>query len=382
MFESPPFWMYLVGFPILIGFLVTVHELGHYLVGRWFGVKAEAFSVGFGREIAGFTDRHGTRWKLSLLPLGGYVQFKGDMNPASVPDQEALASADAAAQEGSFHHASLWKRTLIVAAGPVTNILVALAIFFAFFAINGKPVVEFAEDSTVVAGFAETSVAREAGVELGDKILAIDGDAVADFSALVDKVALYPGKSIVMTIDRDGTELEFPVTIGSSVETDTFGNVGTVGRLGIMRPDDVPPTLTYEDVGILGAIPEAVSHSVDIFKMMLTGIAQIISGDRSVQELGGPLKIAKFSGEQLSLGLLAFVNFAALISLNLAFINLLPIPALDGGHLAFYAAEAVRRKPVGPQATEWAYRTGIFVVLLLMVFVTINDLVSLPLFGS
>ncbi len=382
MFESPPFWMYLVGFPILIGFLVTVHELGHYLVGRWFGVKAEAFSVGFGREIAGYTDRHGTRWKLSLLPLGGYVQFKGDMNPASVPDQEALASADAAAQEGSFHHASLWKRTLIVAAGPVTNILVALAIFFAFFAINGKPVVEFAEDSTVVAGFAETSVAREAGVELGDKILAIDGDEVADFSALVDKVALYPGKSIVMTIDREGAQLEFPVTIGSSVETDTFGNVGTVGRLGIMRPDDVPPTLTYEDIGILGAIPEAVSHSINIFKMMLTGIAQIISGDRSVQELGGPLKIAKFSGEQLSLGLLAFVNFAALISLNLAFINLLPIPALDGGHLAFYAAEAVRRKPVGPQATEWAYRTGIFVVLLLMVFVTINDLVSLPLFGS
>jgi regulator of sigma E protease len=374
--------MYLVGFPILIGFLVTVHELGHYLVGRWFGVKAEAFSVGFGREIAGYTDQHGTRWKLSLLPLGGYVQFKGDMNPASVPDQEALASADAAAQEGSFHHASLWKRTLIVAAGPVTNILVALAIFFAFFAINGKPVVEFAEDSTKVAGFAEISVARDAGVELGDTILAIDGDAVADFSALVDKVALYPGKSIVMTLDRDGRSVEIPVTIGSSVETDTFGNQGTVGRLGIMRPDDVPPTLTYEDVGVLGAIPLAVSHSIDIFKMMLTGIGQIISGDRSLQELGGPIKIAKFSGEQLSLGLLAFVNFAALISLNLAFINLLPIPALDGGHLAFYAAEAVRRKPVGPQATEWAYRTGIFVVLLLMVFVTINDLVSLPLFGS
>ena len=382
MFESPPFWMYFVGFLLLLGPLVTVHELGHYLVGRWFGVRAEAFSVGFGKELFGYTDRQGTRWKLSTIPLGGYVQFKGDMNPASVPDPDALAQTDAAAQQGSFHHAALWKRSLIVAAGPVTNILVALAIFFAFFAINGKPTIEFSENSTTVAGFAELSAARDAGVLLGDRVVEIDNEPVADFTALIDKVALYPGKDILLTVERDGRELDIAMTIGSSVETDQFGNTGTVGRLGVMRPDDVPPEVSYEDIGILGAIPEAVNHSIKIFHMMLTGIGQILSGDRSIEELGGPIKIAKFSGEQLSLGLLAFVNFAALISLNLAFINLLPIPALDGGHLAFYAAEAVRRKPVGPRATEWAYRTGIFVVLMFMVVVTVNDFVSLPLFGS
>ncbi len=373
MFESPPFWMYLVGFLLLLGPLVTVHELGHYLVGRWFGVKADAFSVGFGKEIAGYTDRRGTRWKLSALPLGGYVQFKGDMNPASVPGEVEIA------EPGSFQGAPLWKRALIVAAGPVTNLVVAIAIFAAFFAIYGNPTIVGAEDSRTVGEFAEESVAREAGMQIGDTILEIDGDGVADFDAIRNEIMLHPDRAMVITVDRTGQEVDIPLTTARVELRDNFGNVSALGQIGV-RPEGGEYTL--EPVGIFESVPLAIERCWDVVDMMVTGIVQIVTGQRSIQELGGPVKIAKYSGEQMSLGLVAFVNFAALISLNLAFINFLPIPALDGGHLAFYAAEAIRRKPVGPQATEWAYRTGIAIVLVFMVVVTVNDVISLPLFGS
>lgn len=373
MFESPPFWMYVVGFLLLLGPLVTVHELGHLLVGRFFGVKAEAFSVGFGKEIAGYTDKRGTRWKLSALPLGGYVQFQGDMNPASVPDP------DAPREEGSFQHADLWKRALIVAAGPVTNLLVAIAIFAAFFAIYGKPTITGAEDSRTIGGFSESSVAKAAGLEIGDTVVAVDGRPIADFSELRTTVALRPDKRMVFTIDRAGEEIDIALTTARVMDTDSFGNESAMGQIGVAAAGGA---YVLEEVGVLEAIPLAVKQSWDLMGMMITGIQQIVVGDRSFDELGGPIKIAKYSGEQMSLGLVAFINFAALISLNLAFINFLPIPALDGGHLMFYLAEAIRRKPVGPQATEWAYRAGIALVLMLMVVVTVNDIFSLPIFGS
>ncbi len=377
MDASIPFWMYILGFPLLLGPLVTLHELGHYLVGRWFGVKAEAFSVGFGKELWGFTDRHGTRWKLSALPLGGYVQFKGDMNPASIPDAEAIASASPEERDGSFHHASLWKRALIVFAGPAMNVLIALAIFAAFFSIFGKPVAADPSETNVVSSFAEQSAARDAGVEEGDRIVAIDAEPVHEFQDIQDRVLMFPGKRIDLGVERDGQQLTIPVTIAESVEEDRFGNSSRVGRLGIMSSQ-----LAFAPVGIAEAGRLAVGQSIGLVDMMVTGIKQILVGDRSVKELGGPVTIGKFAGEQLSLGPLAFINFAALISLNLAFINLLPIPALDGGHLAFYAAEAVRRKPVGPRGQEVAYRAGVALVLALMVFVTFNDLAKLPVFGN
>lgn len=373
MFESPPFWMYVTGFLLLLGPLVTVHELGHLLVGRLFGVKADSFSVGFGKEIAGFTDRQGTRWKLSALPLGGYVQFKGDMNPASIPDPNALN------EQGSFQCAALWKRALIVAAGPVTNLVVAIAIFAAFFAILGKPTITGTEDSRTIGSFAEGSVAEAAGLKVGDTIIAIDGRAITDFTDLRTAVALRPDKRMVFTVERAGEELSVPITTARVVETDDFGNKSAIGQIGVAAAGG---SYVLEDVSILEAVPLAIKQCWNLMGMMITGIQQIIVGERSFNELGGPLKIAKYSGEQMSLGPLAFINFAALISLNLAFINFLPIPALDGGHLMFYLAEAIRRKPAGPQATEWAYRTGIALVLMLMVVVTVNDLFSLPIFGS
>lgn len=376
---SLPLWIYYVlGFPLLLGPLVTIHELGHYLVGRWFGVRAEAFSVGFGREICGFTDKRGTRWKLSALPLGGYVQFKGDMNPASIPDPDAAAQASAEERAGSFHHAALWKRALIVFAGPATNILLTLAIFAGFFTLYGKPVPGDAAEQLTVAEFAEISPARSAGIEVGDRIVAIEGERMEDFRDVQDSIMLYPGRTLDVTVERDGAERIFEVPVRSVEMEDRFGNVSKVGLIGIASG---AASFDFEPQGPIAALGLAVDHSLGIVDMMVTGIGQIFTGERSVQELGGPVKIAKFSGEQLSLGAMAFINFAALISLNLAFINLLPIPALDGGHLAFYAAEAVRRKPVGPRGTEVAYRAGVALVLMLMVFVTINDLVSLPIFG-
>lgn len=372
MFESPPFWMYLIGFLLLLGPLVTIHEFGHYLVGRFFGVKADAFSVGFGKEITGFTDKRGTRWKLSALPLGGYVQFKGDMNAASMPDAATRASGLEEPFDGSFHRAELWKRALIVFAGPATNILVAIAIFAAFAMAIGKPVI-----APVVGGFAENSVARDAGMEIGDRITGLNGQPVTDFYEIVDEILPYPGRELVMTVERDGDTVSIPVTAESVIRTDQFGNEGRVGQIGVM-----PDSGEFVQLGPLESVSYAATECWKITTMMVSGLGQIISGDRSVKELGGPIKIAKYSGEQLSLGLLPFIGFLALISINLAFINLLPIPGLDGGHLAFYAAEAVRRKPIGPRGQDMAFRVGMALVLGLMVFVTANDILSLPVFGS
>lgn len=378
MLESPPFWMYILGFLLLLGPLITLHELGHYLVGRWCGVKAEVFSVGFGKELFGRTDRHGTRWRLSALPLGGYVQFKGDMNPASIPDSEAIAAADAAEREGSFHHASLGKRALIVAAGPAANILVTLAIFAGFFMAIGYPVARDAEQQLTIAAFPENSPAAEAGILIGDRIVAVEGERVEKLLDVQQAVMAYPDQLLDVRVERDGRELDFAIRTMSMEVTDRFGNPSRIGLIGIQAAE---AETDFVPQGIARAVTLSVEETGRMLEMMVTGIKQIVTGQRSIEELGGPVKIAKYSGEQLSLGWLAFVNFAALISLNLAFINLLPIPGLDGGHLAFYAAEAVRRKPVGPRGMELAYRTGMALVIMLMLFVTFNDLASLSLFG-
>ena len=371
MFESPPFWMYILGFLLLLGPLVTVHELGHYLVGRWFNVKADAFSVGFGKEIAGFTDKRGTRWKLSVLPLGGYVQFAGDMNPASQPGEAWLALPEEE-RARTFPAQAMWKRALIVLAGPMTNFLVAILIFASFNMAYGKPVFP-----PVIDLVSEGSAAAEAGLRIGDRIVAFDGEKIEDFREVADKVGPHPGERVMLTVNRAGEQLQLPVEIGTAVEVDRFGNKYRIGQLGIgSNHGSVAP------VNPLEAMTLAVTQTGETVDLMVTGLWQIITGRRSLQELGGPVKIAKFSGEQLSLGWVNFVQFAALVSINLAFINLLPIPALDGGHLAFYAAEAVRRKPLGPRSQEWAFRTGIAFVLALMLFVTINDVASLSLFGS
>ncbi|WP_288418296.1 RIP metalloprotease RseP [uncultured Novosphingobium sp.] len=369
MIGSPSLLTMVLGFVLVLGPLVVIHELGHYLVGRFFGIKAEAFSVGFGKELAGFTDKRGTRWKLSALPLGGYVQFAGDMNPASAPapEQDGLTPQERAQ---TFHAKPLWQRALVVLAGPLTNLICAVAIFAAFNLAYGR-----IEATPVVQDFAPGSVAQAAGMQVGDRIVAIGGEKISSFNEIPQYVVPYPGRTVSIAVKRGEQTLILSVPIGSTVEKDRFGNEARVGRIGIAGGGG-----KLVSVGPIEAVKLGFEQSYGIVRMMVTGIGQIFTGERSVKELGGPIKIAKYSGEQLSLGWLPFVYFAALISINLAFINILPIPGLDGGHLAFYAAEAVRRKPLDLRSQEWAVRTGIALVLTLMLIVTFNDVISLPIF--
>ncbi|WP_296678729.1 RIP metalloprotease RseP [Novosphingobium sp.] len=361
----------ILAFILVLGPLVVLHELGHYLAGRMFGVRADAFSVGFGKELWGRTDKRGTRWKLSAIPLGGYVQFAGDMNATGQSDP-ALEGAARADLKGTFPGARLWQRAVIVFAGPFTNFLIAVAIFAAFAMAYGIRVTP-----PVIGGFAPQSAAQAAGLQLGDRIVAIDGDPVNDFTEIARKVLLYPGKTITVAAQRNGQTITLPVTLASHTEKDGFGGAATKGMLGIasVRPELRP-------VGLGKALAVGVGDSVTAIKMTAIGLGQIITGDRSTKEMGGPIKIAQYSGQTMSLGWAAMVLFAATISINLAFINLLPIPVLDGGHLAMYAAEAVRRKPLGARSQEWAFRAGLAFVLALVLFVTFNDLASLPVFGS
>ncbi len=370
MNENPGFLLTVLAFLLVLGPLVFVHEMGHYLVGRWFGVKADSFSIGFGREIAGWTDSRGTRWKLGMLPLGGYVQFAGDMDPASRADPE-WQSLPAEERNRTFQSKSLLQRALIVFAGPAINFLLAILILAGFAFAYGKSVTP-----TVIAGLVPSSAAAGAGLLPGDKITSIDGEPVEWFDEVGRKIAHRPGERITVRAERDGTARDFSFDIGVEIQKDRFGNEYRIGRLGIMSAKPI-----VRDVSLIEAPVVAVQRTGDIVRLMVATLGQVITGRRSVSELGGPLKIAQVSGEQLAAGPDDFIFFIALISINLGFINLLPIPMLDGGHLLFYAIEAIRRKPVNPKVMEWAFRSGLAAVLALMVFVTVNDLASFGLLG-
>lgn len=366
--NSPGFLWTVLSFLLVIGPLIFIHELGHYFVGRWFGVKAEAFSIGFGREIAGWTDRRGTRWKVAWLPLGGYVRFAGDMNPASQPSDEWLA-LPAEERAMTFQAKPVWQRFLIVAAGPVTNFLFAILIFAGFLMALGEP-----RTPPVIGAIEPGSGAQAAGLRPGDRITAIDGNGIERFEDIPRHVVLRPGDTLKVDYVRGGVPASARVTAREKIERDEFGNEFKKGLLGVG-----PAGHAYERVGPIDAVAGAVRMTNQIVGTTIEGLGQIITGRRSVKELGGPLKIAKFSGEQASLGLLAFIWFVAVISINLGFINLLPIPMLDGGHLLLYAIEGIRRKPLRPEAQEWAFRTGLAALLALMIFVTVNDLASFGL---
>ena len=370
MTGSPGIFWTILSFLLVIGPLIFVHELGHYFVGRWFGVKAETFSIGFGREIAGWTDKRGTRWKLSWLPLGGYVKFAGDMNPASQPSNEWLA-LPAEERNKTFQAKPVWQRFLIVAAGPVTNFIVAILVIAGFFMAIGEP-----RTPPVIATVEPGTAAAEAGLKPGDRIVAVDGGSVSRFEDISRLVVLHPGKRVAVRFEREGRLGEVQARLKLDVKRDRFGNEFRSGQLGVSG------TPVIEAVSPVQALGASVRTTWFVVTTTVEGIGQIVTGKRSVKELGGPLKIAKFSGEQASLGILAFLWFVAVISINLGFINLLPIPMLDGGHLLLYLVEGVRRKPLRPEAQEWAFRTGLAALLALMVFVTFNDLASFGLWSK
>ena len=368
MLAQPPLWFIIIAFLCALGPLVIFHELGHYWVGRWFGVGAEKFSIGFGREVVGWTDKRGTRWKVGWLPLGGYVQFVGDMNPVSQPGEITDVPAELRAK--SFHLKPWWQRFLIVLAGPLANFILAITIFAAFFIVYGEPRTSN-RVSAVIAG----GPAAVAGIKEGDRILSVADRDTQTFEDVFQAVTLRPGERVDILVERNGARLHVPVLIGMKQETDRFGQSFKVGRLEIIGSDRqyVPPSA-------INLIPAATAYTFKITQWMVDGLWQILSGRRSVKDLGGPLRMAQIAGQQASLGPFEFIQLIALFSINLGFINLLPVPVLDGGHLVFYAAEAVRRRPVSERAQEWAFRSGLALLLALLILVTVNDLASFGLF--
>lgn len=362
---QPGFLFTVATFIIVIGILVFVHEFGHYIVGRWFGVKTEAFSIGFGKELFGWTDRRGTRWKVGALPLGGYVKFAGDLNAASQPDPE-LERLPAADRHDYFQFRPVWQRALIILAGPVTNFLFAIAIFAVFFMVQGQTYTP-----ATIAVVAPDSPAAAAGIRPGDRITKINGDGIERFEDIVRKAAISAGEPMRMTVQRGGRELAVTVTPRILAERDRFGNDYKRGLIGVASGQRV-----VEPRGPVAAVWFAVKETAFLTRAMAETLWQVVSGRRAISELGGPIKIAQFSGQQAALGMAALIEFMALVSINLGFMNLLPVPMLDGGHLFLYAVEAARRKPLGQRVQEWAFMSGFALVISLMVILTWHDLAS------
>jgi regulator of sigma E protease len=371
LIHNPGFFFTIMAFAVVIGPLIFVHEMGHYLAGRLFGTRIDAFSIGFGPELAGWTDRRGTRWKLSVFPLGGYVKFAGDMNAASEPDP-AWLELPPEERAMTLPGKPVWQRAIIVAAGPVVNLVLAILILAGFAYAYGENVTP-----SVVGAVQSGSAAATAGLQPGDRITAIAGRAIETYVDIKTYVVLRPAERVTIDYVRAGQARHADVTIGTQTLKDNFGNVSRIGLLGIAAAAPVARPVS------LIAAPFAGLHAVrDILGGQMDAIGQIITGRRSVDELGGPLKIAQYSGQQFSLGLEPLIWFIAMVSINLGFINLLPIPMLDGGHLLFYAIEAVRRRPVEPNVQEWAFRGGLAAILALMLLVTFNDLGSFGLWKN
>jgi regulator of sigma E protease len=366
---NPGFLFTVLAFLVVIGPLVFVHELGHYLVGRWFGVHAETFSIGFGKELFAWHDKRGTRWRIAAMPLGGYVKFAGDMNASSQTDP-AWLELPPHERNRTFPSKPVWQRALIVAAGPVVNLLFAAIVLAGFAFAYGENVTP-AQVSAIVKG----SAAEKAGLKTGDRIVGFAGVEVELFPDLKKLVVSHvPGEKVDIEVQRNGTNLTLPIVVGAQVERDRFGNEYRYGALGVQSTQSV-----LRPVGLLEAPLVGLRRTGELIGMMADGLVDIILGKRSLQELGGPLKMAQFSGEQAALGPEALIAFIALVSINLGFINLLPIPMLDGGHLFFYGIEAIQRRPVSPRLQEIAFRSGLALLLGLMIFVTLNDLASFGL---
>jgi len=369
MLPQPPLWLVLVGFVCMLGPLVFFHEFGHYIVARMFKIPAEAFSIGFGRELVGWTDKQGTRWKIAWLPLGGYVRFVGDMTPASNPaDAESVSEED---RDRAFQFRPVWQRFLVVLAGPAANFLLAIIIFAAFFAAIGAPL------TNVVGGVKEGTAAAAAGLQPGDKIVSVADRPTPTFDDIRSVVALRAGEKIPLEFERAGSVHEVQVTLTSDVEPDALGRDFKRGLLGIY-----PAEGALERVPVTRAVPLAVQYTANLTRSIVDGLVQLVRGRVSPKQLGGPITIARVAGQGAELGALPFVQLLALLSINLGFINLLPVPMLDGGHLFFYAVEAVRRRPISARALEWAFRGGLAIILTLLLFTTINDLASLGLWDS
>jgi len=363
------YWLmsYLLPFLLVLTPVVFFHELGHFAVARWNGVKVDAFAVGFGRELLGLTDKHGTRWKLCAIPLGGYVKFAGDANAASVPDFDQQDTMSEEEKAGSFTHKSVGQRSAIVAAGPIANFILAIVIFTGGFMIWGKPV-----SDPVIASVQAGSAAEVTGLKAGDIVVSIDGVKINSFNDIPMIVAPNAGTEMPIVVKRSGTERKYTITPREKEHEDRFGNVQKIGIIGITNTSAVG-NFRIEKLSFTGALSEAVRQTWYQIKIPLLYIKDIFIGKKSTEMLGGPIKIAKYSGDIASQGAASLIQFIAFISVAIGLMNLFPIPMLDGGHLVFFAIEAIRGRPLSEKAQEMGYTFGMLVIFSLLILTTYND---------
>jgi regulator of sigma E protease len=338
---------------------------------RWNGVKVLTFSLGFGPELFGFNDKRGTRWKVSAIPLGGYVKFFGDDSEASTPSSAALQAMSAQEREGSFHHKSVGARAAVVAAGPIANFILAIVIFTALFTFFGKPSTT-AQVDTVQAG----SPAAIAGFQSGDVVKAIDGQAIGSFSDMQRAVSTRAGQQLTFTVKRGSVDVELKATPELKEIKDSFGNVHRLGVLGITRATN-PGDVTTVKVDPASALVLGVKETWFVVERTISYIGGIFTGREAADQVGGPIRIAQISGQVATIGVAALIHLAAVLSISIGLLNLFPVPLLDGGHLLFYAVEAIRGKPLSERAQEMGFRIGLGLVLMLMVFATYNDILHL-----
>jgi regulator of sigma E protease len=358
---------YVVPFLFVLTIVVFFHELGHFLIARWCGVRVVTFSVGFGPELLGFNDRHGTRWKLAAIPLGGYVKFFGDENAASVPDSETISHMNEAERRESFFYKPVSQRAAIVAAGPIANFLLAIVIFAAVFTFYGKQAAP-ARVETVQPN----SAAQAAGFQPADLIVSINGRKIETFTDMQRLVSASAGQPLEIEIDRGGVRTTTKATPTLTEIKDNFGNVHRIGVLGITGARGEPVK-----VDPLTAVKLGVEETWFVVERTLSYIGGVVVGKESADQLGGPIRIAQVSGQVATAGFVALIHLAAVLSISIGLLNLFPIPLLDGGHLLFYAIEAVRGRPLSDRAQEYGFRIGLAIVLLLMIFATFNDILHL-----
>jgi regulator of sigma E protease len=359
-----------IPFLVVLGIVVFIHEMGHFLVARMNGVAVEAFSIGFGPEIGGFQDKHGTRWRVAWIPLGGYVKFVGDENAASMPSQEAAANVSPQERARMFQFKPVGVRAMVVAAGPFANFLLALLIFTGLFMVYGKTVIEPRVEEVVAE-----SPAERAGFQPGDLILSIDGTQVEGFQEMVRIVGLSAERPLDVLVERGGERISLTVT-PELVETESRFGSAKIARIGIRGGADRSEVIT-KTYGPLEAVGQSFQETWFWMKQPIIFIGELVGGRASADQLGGPVRIAQMSKEVASIGIPELLRWTAIISISIGLINLFPIPVLDGGHLVFYGIEAIRGRPLNEKAQEIGFRIGMALVLMLMVFVTWNDVMQL-----
>jgi regulator of sigma E protease len=352
-----------LSFVAILTFIVFIHEFGHYWVARMCGVRVEEFSIGFGKELFGFSDKAGTRWKFCLLPFGGYVRMFGDKNPASMPGEQVKLFSEAE-KKVSFYFQNVYKRMAIVAAGPIANFLLAILILTVLFRIQGLNTI-----LPIVDKVMEQSAASEAGIKSGDRILEISGQKINDFNEARMIIAQNGEKPLEVLIKRGEKQINFNITPKISVTKDFFGKEVKIGMVGIAAGQ-----VEYKKLNLGNAFITAIQETYKLSAAILKALGELITGKRDVKELGGPVKIAEYSGKSVEMGMMTVLWFIAMISLNLGVMNLLPLPVLDGGHLLFYIFEAIRGKALPEKIQQYGFQFGMAILLSLMIFTTYNDI--------